>query len=173
LHLQVQVWGLTPASPINAQIKLASAQSGIMWNKIIATSVSRAPVLSYRVVSDSDVTVSKTLEDYDKAVAAVSDLEQSGINAVNYTLSLVGSFIDFVVSLVYWTKYFFVDNLAMIVALFLAVPMAFAAKNSRGNPERFLRQYFKTLKGFFGFIIWLWTILIRTVAYIRGMFKIV
>jgi hypothetical protein len=51
--------------------------------------------------------------------------------------------------------------------------MAFAAKNSRGNPEKFLRQYFKTLKGFFGFIVWLWTALIRTAAYIRGMFKIV
>ena len=173
LHLQIQVWGLTPASPITPQIKLASAQSGLLWNKIIAATTSRSPVLSYRVISDQSVTVSQTLEDYDKAVAAVSDLEQSGINAVNYLISLVGSFVDFITQLFYWIKYFFVDNLAMIVALFLAVPMAFAAKNSRGNPEKFLRQYFKTLKGFFGFIVWLWTALIRTAAYIRGMFKIV
>jgi len=80
--------------------------------------------------------------------------------------------ISFVFDLVYWLKYFFVDNLLMIVALFLAVPMAFAAKNSRGNPERFMRQYFRSLKGFFMFVLDIWRMLLETIGTIRGWFRI-
>jgi hypothetical protein len=170
LQLEAQQRGETPISA--PAILFKSGQIAPAWNEQISSDTSHSPVLSYRVTSDQDVDVSHTLMDYDKAVTDVSALSKVN-DTVNYLLSLVGSFIDFIFSFVYWIKYFFVDNLFMIVTLFLAVPMAFAAKNSKGNPERFLRQYFGTLKGFFGFVVWLWTVLIRTVAYIRGMFKIV
>jgi hypothetical protein len=74
--------------------------------------------------------------------------------------------------LLYWLNFFFVENLMMIVALFLAVPMAFAAKNSRGNPQKFLKEYFKTLKGFFDFMFFVWRMLIESIGTIRGWFRL-
>jgi hypothetical protein len=79
--------------------------------------------------------------------------------------------ISFIGELIYWLKFFFIDNLALILALFLSVPMAFAAKNSRGNPERFMRQYFKTLRGFFEFIFQVWRLLTETIGTVIGWFK--
>ena len=73
--------------------------------------------------------------------------------------------------LFYWLKFFFIDNIALILALFFAVPMAFAAKNSRGNTERFFRQYFKTLRGFFEFILMIWRMLFESIGTVIGWFK--
>jgi len=79
---------------------------------------------------------------------------------------------DFVTMLLYWLRFFFVDNLLLIIALFLSVPMAFAAKNSKGNPEKFFRQYFKSLRGFFEFMLSMWRMLIETIGTVRGWFRI-
>jgi hypothetical protein len=81
--------------------------------------------------------------------------------------------INFISDLIYWLRFFFIDNIALILALFLSVPMAFAAKNSRGNPERFMRQYFKTLRGFFEFIFQVWRLLTETIGTVIGWFRLV
>jgi hypothetical protein len=131
-------------------------------------------VIGFTVNSDGAVTYTKTEQKLD---VVVKNLEADTITG---TLSKIMELIyssfwtayDFVTSLTYWLKYFFVDNLTLVLVLFLAVPMAFAAKNSRGNPERFFRQYFKTLKGFFEFILFLWRMLLESIGTIRGWFRL-
>lgn len=129
-----------------------------------------SPIIGFTINSDSEV----TYEVKENTRSATENALKSGSLAAIIELYTKVFWVvyDFIVELAYWLQYFFVDNLAMIVALFLAVPMAFAAKNSRGNPEKFLRQYFKTLKGFFEFVLSIWQRLIDTIGTVRGWFRI-
>jgi hypothetical protein len=153
---------------------MGAGQSGSVNNIAVEQDGISSPIIGFKIVSDNDITYTETEDTID---TITKNLQSDSMLS---TLAKIKEFIestfwiayDFVTSLLYWLKYFFVDNLTMIVALFLAVPMAFAAKNSRGNPEKFFRQYFRTLRGFFEFILMLWGKLIESIGTIRGWFRI-
>jgi hypothetical protein len=149
---------------------MGAGQTGGMNNIAVEKYGITSPIIGFSISADNEITYSKTEE----SITVVSqNLKSAGLDEImDLIYSTVFLVIDFVTSLLYWLKFFFVENLLMIVALFLAVPMAFAAKNSRGNPEKFLRQYFKTLKGFFEFILSVWQRLIDTIGTVRGWFRI-
>jgi len=129
-----------------------------------------SPIIGFTINADSEISYSIT---EDSVTTVSQNLKSAGLDEImDIIYSTVWLVIGFITSLIYWLKFFFVDNLLMIVALFLAVPMAFAAKNARGNPEKFLRQYFKTLKGFFEFMLSIWQRLIDTIGTVRGWFRI-
>lgn len=146
-------------------------QSKVSLWPMVESDTTASPVIKAVITSDSvveywfdyaDISEQKNL-----LTASNDDWAKKIMEFAEKSFWLVYAFLT---SLLYWLKFFFVDNLEMVVALFLAVPMAFAAKNSRGNPEKFLRQYFKTLKGFFEFILSIWQRLIETIRTIRGWF---
>ncbi len=91
---------------------------------------------------------------------------------VNLAISMATFLYDLVVSLLYWLKFFFVDNLLMTIALYLALTMAFAARASRGNIARFFRAWFHDLTALFRFILWLWNVLIDLISKFRGIFRL-
>ena len=129
-----------------------------------------SPIVGFKVIADSEITY-KYREDARKTVAGNLAAQNAG-EIMEIIYSTITSAISFLIDLGYWLKFFFIDNLTMILALFLAVPMAFAAKNSRGNPEKFMRQYFKTLRGFFEFIFQVWRLLLESIGTVRGWFRI-
>lgn len=129
-----------------------------------------SPIIGFTINSDSEVTYEVKENTRNAAVQAMKSSSLTEI--INFYTKVFWDVLGFLTALFDWLKYFFVDNLLMIVALFLAVPMAFAAKNSRGNPEKFLRQYFKSLKGFFEFMLSIWKMLIETIGTVRGWFRI-
>ena len=71
-----------------------------------------------------------------------------------------------------WLKFFFIDNLGMTVSLYIAGSLAIAARTSRGNPIRVLKQFFKDQKALFTFIIEMWGRIVELLANIRGIFRI-
>jgi type IV secretory pathway VirB2 component (pilin) len=172
---------VTDFSPINGAlnnngpvIQAGIGQNKIIANEIVTTPIKPYPVTSFEITTDQDVVI-------DVKWIAISDatktLQPENANWIKTIMDLAYNVfwdaIDFITSLVYWIRFFLTGaNLLMAVALFLAVPMAFAAKNSKGNPERFLRQYFKTVKGFFTFIIAVWAVLLHTIGTVRGWFRI-
>lgn len=87
-------------------------------------------------------------------------------------LSVISILKDFVISTIYWLKFFFVDNLLMTVALYISITMAFAARASRGNIAKFLRTWFKDQVGLFKFIISLWQSLADLIGTVRGWFRL-
>jgi hypothetical protein len=89
---------------------------------------------------------------------------------LNFGLQILTFVYDFVLSLFYWTKFFFVDNLVMTIALYLTLTMAFAARASRGNIAKFLRTWFKDQVGLVRFIFEMWRMLIETIGTIRKWF---
>jgi hypothetical protein len=91
---------------------------------------------------------------------------------LNFGLQILTFVYDMVLSLFYWTKFFFVDNLVMTIALYLTLTMAFAARASRGNIAKFLRIWFKDQVGLMRFIFELWRMLIETIGSVRGWFRL-
>lgn len=79
---------------------------------------------------------------------------------------------DIVIAAFKWGKFFFIDNLGMTVALYIAGSLAIAARTSRGNPIKVLRQFFKDQKALFEFILSLWERLVNLVGTFRGIFRI-
>jgi hypothetical protein len=157
-------------------IGISAGQIINSWNAKAKIAGENSPIVGYTLTSDMPIDEPYTL--YEDIGVLVRNYEQQSINnwLENVMKLAYDSFwaaYDFLESLIYWIKFFFVDNLALILALFFAVPMAFAARNSRGNPERFMRQYFKTLRGFFEFIFQLWRLLTETIGTVIGWFKLV
>jgi hypothetical protein len=133
------------------------------------------PIVGFRITADKEVVVHTQWVPLQIASldANAQDINADWIKAIMDLAYLVfWNAIPFMTSLGYWIRYFFITNLKMIVALFLAVPMAFAAKNSKGNPEKFFKQYFATLKGFVLFIILLWHTLLDSIGIVRGWFRL-
>lgn len=91
---------------------------------------------------------------------------------VDYALSLATNIKNILISLAYWLKFFFIDNLGMTVALYLMGSLAIAARVSRGNPVRVLKQFFKDQKTLFEFIVTLYEKLVNIFGTFRGIFRI-
>lgn len=143
------------------------------WYNWVEVQSPASPIVSITFVADKDVEYTPEYWELDKANENVGgDYFEYIRNIMALAYEVFWAAYDFATELLYWIRFFFVDNLTMILALFLAVPMAFAAKNSRGNPEKFMRQYFKTLRGFFEFIFQVWRLLLESIGTVRGWFRI-
>jgi hypothetical protein len=170
LNLKMSLWHGDTTNDTR-QIKLGYGQYSGLWNDVVVADASRSAITSFTITADNTVT---TVYEYRVAEDAAKDLAgYKNQSIIDFAWSVFWDALSFLTDLFYWIKFFFIDNLALILALFLAVPMAFAAKNSRGNPERFMRQYFKTLRGFFEFIFQVWRLLTETIGTIIGWFKLV
>lgn len=153
---------------------IMGAGQGLANNIAVEKFGVNVPVVGFTITSDSQTTYTLTEQDLGTITKNLQSETVGGALAAIID-TIYNTFWDgyaMVSDLIYWLRFFFVDNLAMVVALFLAVPMAFAAKNSRGNPEKFLRQYFRSLKGFFEFILSLWRMLLESIGTIRGWFRL-
>lgn len=153
-----------------SRLIMGAGQTGAVNNIAVEKYGISSPIIGFKIIADSEITYSKTEDSLDTINA---NLNAPGVGDIlDIAYETLASAINFIKGLIFGIKFFFVDNYQMILALFFAVPMAFAAKNSRGNPERFLRQYFKTLSGFFNFILTLWRMLLESIGTIRGWFRI-
>ena len=165
-------YNLTGAPRMIGSLGQNPVLTGFISPSVYATAPA-SPLVGYTFTSDKDVTYTNYESDYNVVNDGLKSTNEDWINKI---MTLVFGFFwsayNFINDTIYWTKYFFVDNILIVIALFLAVPMAFAAKNSRGNPEKFFRQYFKTLRGFFDFMISMWKVIIDSIGTIRGWFRI-
>jgi hypothetical protein len=157
------------------QIKLGYGQFAVgpvnAWVDVVTADTARSAITSFTLSADKTVTTSYEYKAAEDAAGALAGYKNDSI--IEFAWSVFWDALSFMGELFYWIKFFFIDNISLILALFFAVPMAFAARNSRGNPERFLRQYFKTLRGFFEFVFHVWRLLTETIGTVIGWFKLV
>lgn len=90
---------------------------------------------------------------------------------VQFALSIAGALLGFVVAIFVWIKFLFIDNLLLVVALYLAVSMAYSAASSR-NIFQFYKKFFRFQRSMFDFMVQMWNYLIQIVASFRGIFRI-
>lgn len=90
---------------------------------------------------------------------------------ISFAFSIGGLIFGLVSSLFAWLKFLFVDNLVMIIALYLTITMAYAACTSR-NVFQFFQRFFKSQKTFFSFLLSLWGVLVTIISEFRAIFRI-
>ncbi len=118
---------------------------------------------------DADITHADEVSVAQNAEKGVIDVAWDWINLA---ISMAAFVYEMVLALFYWLKFFFIDNLLMTIALYLTLTMAFAARASRGNIEKFLRRWIKDQVGLFNFILSLWNILVDIISKFRSIFKL-
>lgn len=77
---------------------------------------------------------------------------------------------DTAISLFYWLKFFFWDNLGMTLALYISISMAYSANTSK-DIFKFIGKFFNDQKKLFEFMLSLWTTLVNLIATFRGIFR--
>jgi hypothetical protein len=175
--LYMQLWHADTGN-YTRQLKLGYGQSKPWWNDVLAEDVDRYPVKSFSFTADQDVVLDYEYLNYDDAMSqlAVSSAGASWVDQINkvmvFAITVFTSAIDFAKNLLHWLKFFFIDNGFLIIVLYIAVTMAFAARKARGRIDVFFKTFFSDQKKLFSFIMELWRMLIETIGTIRGWFRL-
>ena len=173
--LYLELWNADNQTSGIRKLKLGYGQVRIgrtgLWNDYVEVDIAKSPIKTLIFDSDQEVEINVEYISETDAVEKLNDEREQSI--LDLAWAVFWDALDFGYGLYYWVSFLFTkENLLLLVALFLAVPMAFAAKNSRGNPEKFFRQYFKSVRGFFEFILSLWKYLLEMIGTVRGWFRI-
>ena len=91
---------------------------------------------------------------------------------INFGIALSGQVFEAVKGILGFIKFFFIDNLVLIIALWIVVPMAYCAMKCRGDVFRFYKQFFGLQKKMVEFIIWIWNSLISIISQFRSIFRL-
>jgi hypothetical protein len=82
---------------------------------------------------------------------------------LNVAMQVGGAVKDFILSIFWLIKFFFIDNLLLIIALWISVSMAYSAMSTR-DIFQFYRKFFKLQKALLDFIVSLWNTLVQIVG---------
>jgi hypothetical protein len=90
---------------------------------------------------------------------------------VQFAVGIASSVLGFVVMLLGIIKFFFIDNLLLVIALWISVTMAFSAISTR-NIFQFYQKFFRYQRALLDFIVQLWNYLVQIISSFRGIFRI-
>jgi hypothetical protein len=91
---------------------------------------------------------------------------------VSFAISLGSTVLGFLLGAFFLIKFFFVDNLLLVIALWIGVTMAYSAISSRGNIFKFYRSFFKLQRTLIDFIMQIWNYFVQILSSFRGIFRI-
>ena len=80
-----------------------------------------------------------------------------------------GAIKDFIFGVFWLLKFFFIDNLLLIIALYLSVTMAYSAISTR-DIFGFYKKFFKLQKTFIEFLVNLWNIFVQIIGTMVNIF---
>ena len=124
--------------------------------------------LSCDVPFDADISYGTASEVAQSVSKSVIDVAWDWINLA---LALGGTLLGFVLMLIGLIKFFFVDNLLLVIALWLGVTMAYSAISTR-NIFQFYTKFFRYQRALLDFMVQLWNYLIQIISSFRGIFRI-
>jgi hypothetical protein len=90
---------------------------------------------------------------------------------VSFALSIAGTVLGFVVGVLVLLKFFFVDNLLLVIALWISVTMAYSAISTR-NIFQFYTKFFKLQRALIDFMVQIWNYVVQIISSFRGIFRI-
>lgn len=150
---------------------------GISERKAMAyypvSSVSDNVIYKFEITSNNPVAVAYyTNTRTNVGKAAVNTPLQAVNEWVTFAISIGGALFGFVIGLFGLIKFFFIDNLLLIIALWISVTMAYSAITSGGNVFRFYTKFFRYQRALLDFMVQLWNTLIQIISSFRGIFRI-
>lgn len=150
---------------------------GISERKAMAyypvSSVSDNVIYKFEITSNNPVAVAYyTNTRANVGKAAVNTPLQAVNEWVTFAISIGGALLGFVIGVFGLIKFFFIDNLLLIIALWISVTMAYSAITSGGNVFKFYTKFFKYQRTLLEFMVQLWNYLIQIISAFRGIFRI-
>jgi hypothetical protein len=130
--------------------------------------------LIYRVDLSSDTTFDVDISYGSKSqVAATVSKDIIGVAGdwISFALSIAGSVLALVLAVFGLIKFFFIDNILLVIALWIGVTMAYSATSSK-DIFGFYKKFFKLQRTLLDFIVGLWNTLVQIIAAFRGIFRI-
>lgn len=131
----------------------------------------------YRVHITSDKPIKITIYSNDRATlqSTVSSSPSEIFNKwVNIATGLSTMVLGLVNGLIYWIGFFFVGkNLMLVIELYISGSLAITAYRVKGNPTKFLPQFFGDQRKLFEFMLGIWKMLIDSVGTIIGWFRLI
>lgn len=110
---------------------------------------------------------------YDTRAKVLEQTSKNVIEAAKEWIALAGQYsssaIGFIADLFWILKFFFIDNLLLIIALWISVSMAYSAITSP-NIWGFYKKFFKTQKALLDFVLSLWATLWSILNYLVQIF---
>lgn len=91
---------------------------------------------------------------------------------INFAIGLSVTVFGFVLLLAGLIKFFFIDNLLLVIALWFGVTMAYSAISTGGNIFKFYTKFLRYQRTLLGFMVELWNYLIQIISSFRGIFRI-
>jgi hypothetical protein len=126
--------------------------------------VSDNVIYKFQITSDQPVAVTY-YTDTRAMVGEWANKTQEGI--ISDWIALAGQYATaiygFIVGIFWILKFFFIDNLLLIIALWISVTMAYAAISSR-DIFGFYRKFFRLQKSLLDFVVALWTTLVTIIG---------
>jgi hypothetical protein len=136
----------------------------------VGGNVSDNVIYKFQITSDQPVSVTY-YSDTRSSVGSWANTTPG--NIISDWIGLAGqyakSIYDFVASIFWILKFFFIDNLLLIIALWISVSMAYSAISSR-DIFQFYKKFFKLQKALLDFIVGLWNTLVSIVYYMVQIF---
>ena len=90
---------------------------------------------------------------------------------VVFATSIASFVYETVVTLLYWLKFFFWDNLGLTVALYICITAAVAFNQSK-DVFAAIQKFFRYQRSLYEFILSLWKMLVELIGTFRGIFRI-
>jgi hypothetical protein len=127
-------------------------------------------IYKFQLTSSKPVAVAyytNTRENVGKA-STLTPIE-AGNEWISLALKYSGSVLAFIAGVFWILKFFFIDNLLLIIALWISVSMAYAAISS-ANIFIFYKKFFGLQRALVDFIITLWRVLWEIINYLVQIF---
>lgn len=132
------------------QLKMGTGLVQGGWSRVIQTTIDPAVITNYRISSTKPITASQDLMETSAAVKALGGTS-SDTDLVVLLRAIIPMAVMVFMSLLWWLKFLFIDNLILVVALYLTGSMAYSILTSR-SIFKFYERWFKQQKALFEFI---------------------
>lgn len=154
-NLVVSVWPLTNISNTN-RVKIGIGQASGLWPGVTLlyvssaeTSMTPSPIIGYTVTSDNPVATDE-LEIPRASVQA--GLNTNSDDIFNQLKSYWDTFWGIFLGAMWWLKFLFVDNLMLLIVLYMTGTMAYEINKAR-NIFDFFKRWFKLQASLFHFMV--------------------
>lgn len=132
------------------QLKMGTGLVHGGWSRVIQTEIDPAVITSYHITSTKPISATQDLMTTTSAVKALSKTAPD-TDLIALLRALIPMAVTVFMSLLWWLKFLFVDNLVLVICLYLTGSMAYTILTSR-TIFKFYERWFKQQKAMFEFV---------------------